>query len=337
MSTQKAIVLHGINNPLTLEEVSVPSIGEGEALVRIHAAALNRRDWWIQQGKYAGLKFPIVLGSDGAGVVERVGSSQHEKWVGRSVLINPSLSWGDRESTQGKAFHILGLPEDGTFAEFVRVPVANLHDKPPHLSFEQAAALPLGGLTAYRALFSRAGMKSGDKVLVVGAGGGVATFALQWAVHAGATAYVTSGSAKKIEQALALGAQGGVLYTDQNWAGKLQELAGGFDIIIDSALGDGVAHYPDLANAGGRIVFFGGTAGDIPALNARKLFWKQLSLLGTTMGSPADFHAMLVFVNEHHIVPVIHGIYPLADAEAALRLMDSSTQFGKIVLSFNAV
>src|SRR5690606_17502168 len=190
MITQQAIVLHGVNDPLILAGVPVPTIDENEALVRIRAAALNRRDWWIQQGKYAGLKFPIILGSDGAGVVERVGSDAHAQWVGREVIINPSLSWGSDEGFQGKAFHILGLPEDGAFAEFVRVPVANLHEKPAHLSFEDAAALPLGGLTAYRALFSRAGMKAGDKVLVVGAGGGVATFALQWAVHAGATAYV---------------------------------------------------------------------------------------------------------------------------------------------------
>ena len=333
MITQKAIVLHGVNDPLILAEVPVPAISENEALVRVRAAALNRRDWWIQQGKYAGLKFPIILGSDGAGVVERVGSDVHAQWVGREVVINPSLSWGSDEGFQGKEFHILGLPEDGTFAEFVRVPVANLHEKPAHLSFEDAAALPLGGLTAYRALFSRARLKAGDKVLVVGAGGGVATFALQWAVHAGATAYVTSGSAWKIEQAVALGAKGGVLYTSGNWAEQLHDQAGGFDVIIDSALGDGVAHYPGLANPGGRIVFFGGTAGNIPALNARQLFWKQLSLLGTTMGSPADFSAMLAFVNALHITPVVHAAYPLAEAETALRQMDSSTQFGKIVLT----
>src|SRR5690606_41086561 len=224
-------------------------------------------------------------------------------------------------------------PQDGTFAEFVRVPVANLHPKPAHLSFEEAAALPLGGLTAYRALFSRAGLKSSDQVLVVGAGGGVATFALQWALHAGATVYVTSSSATKIEKAVALGAAGGALYTDKDWAQQLQEQAGGFDIIVDSALGEGVGHYPDLANPGGRIVFFGGTAGNIPALNARKLFWKQLSLLGTTMGSPADFAAMLAFVNQHRAVPVVHATYPLEEAETALRRMDRSVQFGKIVLT----
>src|SRR5690606_20060028 len=199
--SQKAIVLRGVHEPLVVDEMPIPEIGAEEALVRIRAAALNRRDWWIQQGKYAGLKFPIILGSDGAGVVEQVGNERDGAWVGRDVVINPALSWGSDEVAQGKSFHILGLPEDGTFAEFVRVPVANLYAKPAHLSFEEAAALPLGGLTAFRALFSRAGLKAGDKVLVVGAGGGVATFALQWAVHAGATAYVTSGSAWKIAQA----------------------------------------------------------------------------------------------------------------------------------------
>src|SRR5690606_12892296 len=133
----------------------------------------------------------------------------------------------------------------------------------------------------------------------------------------------------------AMGAKDGALYTDPNWPDQLLKQSGGFDIIVDSALGAAMVHYPDLANPGGRIVFFGGTAGNIPALNARKLFWKQLSLLGTTMGSPADFSAMLAFVNQHRAVPVIHGTYPLEEAEAALRHMDYSTQFGKIVLTLS--
>ncbi|MEC3879433.1 zinc-binding dehydrogenase [Parapedobacter sp. 10938] len=336
MAHQKAIVLNGVKAPLVLTEVPVPTVGPGEALVRIKAAALNRRDWWIQQGQYAGLQFPIVLGSDGAGVVEQVGGEDQNHWIGRDVVINPSFAWGDKEAHQGRSFHILGLPQDGTFAAFVRVPVVNLHEKPAHLSFEEAAALPLGGLTAYRALFSRAALKSGEKVLVVGAGGGVATFALQWALHAGATVFVTSSAPAKIERAMALGAAGGVLYTDDSWPQQLQEQAGGFDIIVDSALGEGAVHYPDLANPGGRIVFFGGTAGNIPALNARKLFWKQLSLLGTTMGSPGDFADMLAFVNHHGAVPVVHATYPLEEAEVALRQMDQSTQFGKIVLTVTA-
>jgi zinc-binding alcohol dehydrogenase/oxidoreductase len=328
----KAIVLGGIQEPLIISEVPIPEIGPGEALVHIKAAAFNRRDWWIQQGQYAGLKFPIVLGSDGAGVVERVGADHHKDWVGREVIINPSMAWGENETAQGKAFQILGLPQDGTFAEYVRVPMGNLHEKPTQLSFEEAAALPLGGLTAYRALFSRAALKAGEKVLVAGVGGGVASFALQFAVHADAQVYVTSGAISKIERAKTLGAKGGVLYTDDQWAQRLQEKAGGFDVIVDSALGDGFTAHLNLANPGGRIVFFGGTAGNIPALKARQLFWKQLSLLGTTMGSPADFANMLAFVNQHHIKPIVDSVYPMEDAEIALHQLGESVQFGKIVL-----
>lgn len=328
----KAIVLDGIKQPLVMKEVPIPEIGAEDALVRISAAAFNRRDWWIQQGQYAGLKFPIILGSDGAGVVEKVGADSDRDWVGREVIINPSLAWGENEAFQGKHFHILGLPQDGTFAEYVRVPVGNLHEKPAHLSTEEAAGLPLAGLTAYRALFSRARLKTGEKVLVVGSGGGVATFALQWAVYAGADVYVTSGTSGKIAQAVALGAKGGVRYTDADWAQQLREAAGGFDVIVDSALGEGFAHHLDLANPGGRIVFFGGTAGNIPALNARKIFWKQLSILGTTMGSPQDFAQLLAFAARHKARPVIDSVYPLSEAEQALRKMDNSKQFGKIVL-----
>lgn len=331
----KAIVLHGVKEPLVLKNVPVPQLDYREALIRIKAAAFNRRDWWIQQGQYAGLKFPIILGSDGSGIVEAVGADADNTWIGKEVIINPSIEWGVHEGFQQKTSSILGLPQDGTFAEYVRVPIENLHEKPPHLSFEEAAALPLGGLTAYRSLFSRANLLAGERVLIVGIGGGVASFALQWALHADAEVYVTSGSPMKIEQAMALGANGGALYTDENWAQQLQEDAGGFDVIVDSALGDGFTHHLDLANPGGRIVFFGGTAGNIPPLNARKIFWKQLSILGSTMGSPRDFDHMLRFVNDHHIKPIVDSIHPFDDAEAAMRNMDDSSQFGKIVLSVN--
>lgn len=332
MEAMKAIVLEGVNQPLCMKQVPGPELGAGDILMKVKAAALNRRDWWIQQGQYAGLTFPIILGSDGSGVIEAVGPCVSEQWLGKAVVINPSIAWGNREEFQQKDFHILGLPQDGTLAEYVKVPVTNLFEKPAHLSFEEAAALPLGGVTAYRSLFSRARLKRGEKVLITGAGGGVATFALQWAIHSGATVYVTSGSRTKIEKAKELGAVDGVLYTDETWGQQLQELVGGFDVIIDSALGEGFAHLLDLSNPGGRIVFFGGTAGNIPPLNGRKIFWKQLSLLGTTMGSPADFEAMLTFVQKNKLTPVVDSVYPLGDADVALRKLNDASQFGKIVL-----
>jgi len=327
----KAIVLHGIKEPLAVEQVPKPVLTAKEVLVHVRAAAFNRRDWWIQQGRYAGLKFPIIPGSDGSGVVADVGGGVDGRWLGKEVVINPSIGWGGHQAFQHADSSILGLPRDGTFAEYVAVPAENLYEKPSHLTFEEAAALPLAGLTAFRALFSRAGLKRGEKVVVVGIGGGVASFILQFAVHAGAEVYVTSGSTSKIEQAMVLGARGGVRYTDEDWAEQLHGLTGGVDVIVDSALGDAFAHHVDLLNPGGRIVFFGGTAGDIPALNARRIFWKQLSILGSTMGSPSDFAGMLDFVSRNGIVPVVDSVYPLDDAEVVLRKMDHSSQFGKLV------
>ena len=328
----KAVVLHGKKEPLRMEEVAIPSLQEDEVLVRVKAAAFNRRDWWIQQGLYAGLKYPIILGSDGTGVVERLGSDRHREWMGKSVIINPANNWGSHEAFKSDRFSILGLPEDGTFAEYVKVPVHNLYDLPAHLSFEEGAAIPLVGLTAYRALFSRAKLRAGENVLIAGVGGGASSMALLWAKAAGAQVYVTSGSADKIEKAKALGAAGGVNYRDADWGEQLKTLAGGFDVILDSALGEGFATLLDVANPGGRIVFFGRTAGDLPALNGRLIFWKQLSLLGTTMGSDADFKAMLGFLNENKIRPVIDSVIDWKYAEEAMRKMDDSSQFGKLIL-----
>jgi zinc-binding alcohol dehydrogenase/oxidoreductase len=332
METMKALVLRGMNEPLRMEEVPLPSLLEDEVLVRVSAAAFNRRDWWIQQGKYAGLKYPIILGSDGTGVVERLGSDRHREWLGKAVIINPANNWGNEQAYKSERFSILGLPEDGTFAQYVKVHVHNLYDMPGHLSFEEAAAVPLVGLTSYRALFSRAKLQKGEKVLVAGVGGGASSMALLWAKAAGAEVYVTSGSEEKIEKAKELGAAGGVNYRNEDWGKELKALAGGFDVILDSALGEGFATLLEVANPGGRIVFFGGTAGDLPPLNGRQIFWKQLNLLGTTMGSDADFRAMLDFLNEHQIKPVIDSVVDWEHGEAAMRKMDDSSQFGKIIL-----
>lgn len=331
----QAIVLSGINEPLVVQDVEMPVLDAGEALVRVKAAAFNRRDYWIQKGQYAGLAFPIVLGSDGSGIVEEVYSAVDQPWLAEEVVINPSLNWGENEGFQSSDFSILGLPENGTFAEYVKVKVENLFPKPPHLTFEEAAAFPLAGLTAFRALFSRAGLKRGEKLLVVGAGGGVSSFALLFGKAIGADVYVTSGDNTKIEKAMSLGAIAGVNYHDRDWVSQLVERAGGFDVIIDSALGAGFSNHMDLCHPGGRIVLYGGTAGNIPELNARKIFWKQLSILGTTMGSPSDFKKMMDFILEHQLKPVVDSVHPFYEGERGIRLMDHSTQFGKIVLSMS--
>jgi zinc-binding alcohol dehydrogenase/oxidoreductase len=328
----KAIVLEAADKPLIFKEVDKPALAPGEALVKIKAAALNRRDYWITVGKYAGIKYPIVPGSDGAGIVAEVGSESDKHLLGKEVIINPGYGWGDDQNFQSDDFKILGLPADGTFAEYVKVQAQHLHAKPAHLTWEQAAAVPLAGLTVYRALFTKGRAKKGDKVLITGVGGGTGAFALQFALAAGCQVFVTSGSGEKIECAKQLGAAEGVNYKAQDWAEQLHHLGGGFDIIIDSTLGDGFAKLPDLCNPGGRIVIFGGTAGNIPPLNGRKIFWRQLQIIGTMMGSPEDFKAMVDFLNEHQLVPVVDEVYPLANAAEAISKMESSSQFGKIVL-----
>jgi zinc-binding alcohol dehydrogenase/oxidoreductase len=329
----KALVLHGKKEPLRYEDAADPKPDAGEVVVQIKAAALNHRDLWIQQGLYAGLKFPIILGSDGFGNVLEVGEGGDAARVGQPVIINPSINWGERVEVQSAKFRILGLPDDGTLAERVKVPAGNVVTAPKHLSPVQAAALPLAGLTAYRALFTRAKLQAGEHVLITGIGGGVALFALQFAVAAGAHVWVTSGSEDKIKRAIGLGAGGGVNYKGADWVEALKKLApAGFDVIIDSAGGPGFPNLLDLAAPGGRIAFYGATLGNPPEIDLRRVFWKQLSLMGTTMGSPAEFTAMVAFVEQHQIVPVADRSFPLADGNAALAAMDRAEQFGKIVL-----
>jgi zinc-binding alcohol dehydrogenase/oxidoreductase len=327
----KANVLESVDK-LVWKEVPTPTPGPGEVLVKIKAAALNRRDYWITIDKYAGIKYPTILGSDGAGIVTELGEGVDKTWLNREVVINAATNWGDSEDFQGKDFKILGLPEDGTFAEYVKIGAEYLFEKPAYLTLEQAAAFPLAGVTAYRALTVKGRVKKGDTVLISGVGGGAGTFALQWAVALGCKVFVTSGTGEKIERARQLGALAGVNYKAQDWAEELLHLSGGFDVIIDSALGDGFAKFPDICKSGARIVFFGGTAGDMPAINGRKIFWKQLQILGTTMGTKSDFEGMLNLMTEYNIVPVVDEVFPLSNAGEVVQKMSSSPQFGKLVL-----
>jgi len=329
----KAAVLEGVGQPLVIKTVPDPVPAPGWAVVRLQAAALNHRDLWIQRGRYPGLRFPTVPGSDGAGVVEAVGAAGDRGWVGRSVVINPGLDWGDDARAQGPQFRFLGLPDNGTLAEAVAVPVANLAPRPGHLAATQAAALPLAGVTAWRALFTRGGLRAGETVLVTGVGGGVALCGLQFARAAGATVFVTSGSAAKLARAGELGAAGGADYHEADWAAQLAGRAGLFDLVFDSAMGVGLAPLIDLTRPGGRIVFCGATTGNPPGFDARKVFFRQISLLGTTGGSPADFAAMLHLVETSRLAPVLDTVLPFGECGAGLRRMESAAQFGKIVLT----
>ncbi len=317
----KALVLEDVGQALRIKEMDSPAEKEGYVNVRIKAGALNHRDVWITKGMYPGIRPNVILGSDGAGILD-----------GREVIINPNHDWGDNPRVQSKDYHILGLPTNGTFAEEVQVRSDKVFPKPRHLSIEHAAALPLGGMTAYRALFTKCGLRKGERVLISGVGGGVALFAFQFAVAVGAEVWVTSGTEWKIEKAIKMGAAGGINYKNADWKSFGKE-TGGFDVIIDSAGGDGFMNLVKIANPGGRICFYGGTRGNITSLNPQIIFWKQLSIFGSTMGSDEEFRDMIDFVDEHQISPIIDSVYNLEDANDAFKRMEKGLQFGKIVLN----
>lgn len=333
----KAAILHTLHEPLDIQEVEQPKAGSGEVIVNLKAASLNHRDVWIQKGLYPRIVTPLIVGSDGAGIVSEVGEGVSSEWSGKEVIINPSHNWGDSTSHYSEDHKILGMPDNGTFAEYVKIESKYLVPKPAHLNFEEAACLPMAGLTAWRALISRSELKANDKVLITGAGGGVALVAVQLAVAAGAEVWVTSGSDEKIMKAIQLGAKGGINYKNPTWFRDLLVKARGtklgyFNVIIDSAGGSGFSKLIDIAAPGARICFYGGGTGNITDLVPAKIFFKQLNILGTTMGTEKEFEDMVRFVEENKIVPVIDKVFPLEEAEQALRYMDSGQQFGKIVL-----
>jgi NADPH:quinone reductase-like Zn-dependent oxidoreductase len=335
----RAIVLRAPGAPEQLrpEEVADPEPGDREVVIRLRAAALNHRDVWIRSGTGAyagGFSRPVILGSDGAGEVVAVGAAADPGLVGRRVVINPSLDWGDDDRAQGSGFRILGLPDDGTYAQLIRVPARNVHAAPGGLSFEEAAAIPLAGLTAYRAVVSRARVQAGETVLVTGIGGGVATFALLIARQLGARVVVTSGSEDKLARARALGAAGGASYRSPEWPREIVALCGGQgpDVIIDGAGGEAFPRCLDLLRSGGRLAIYGATTGPVKELIPRSIFWRQLTVLGSTMGSPRDFEAMLALCGRDRIRPVVDRVFPLEEAAAAHRHMEDAGQFGKIVL-----
>jgi NADPH:quinone reductase-like Zn-dependent oxidoreductase len=253
--------------------------------------------------------------------------------IGEPVVINPSFNWGDREDRPSPTFKILGGPDPGTYAEYIVVPGENVFPKPSPLSFEEAAAMPLASLTAWRAVLTRGQVRPGERVVVLGIGGGVATFALQISRLAGASVIVTSSSPAKLVRARDLGAEVAIDYTSEDWEQVVVERTrGGADVIIDSV---GQATWSKALRAlrpGGRLVTFGATTGREAGVDIRHVFWNQISILGTTMGSPREFAAMLQVYETGRLRPIVDSVFALRDAPAAHRRMDEGQQFGKIVL-----
>jgi NADPH:quinone reductase-like Zn-dependent oxidoreductase len=330
----RAVVLRELGDPanLRVEDWPMPVPGPGEVVVRVQAAAINHRDVWIRRGQYAGIRLPAILGSDATGEVTAAGDGEASSWLGREVVIDPSLNWGPDLRAQGGNFHLLGMPTEGTYAEFVKVPVTNVYAKPSHLTIEEAAALPLASVTAYRALVTRAAVQAGDVVVITGIGGGVALAALTIAVSLGARVYVTSGSDKKIAMAKQSGATDGVTYHASDWPRTLLQMIGRRpDVIVDGAGGDTFAHALDLVKPGGRVVTYGATCGSVPTLEVRRIFWKQIDIHGSTMGTAEDFTRMLDLYGKG-LRPIVDSVLPLEEVARAHARIDNGEQFGKIVL-----
>lgn len=321
----KAIILNGKGQKLELVEFPEPLSEKGYSVLNVSSAALNHRDVWIKKGLYASLNYPIIPGSDGCG------------YVGAKLkIINPGLAWGDQEGYQSKSFQILGMPLHGTMAEMVAIPDSQLFDAPPHLNSMQASAIGLAGVTAYRALVSKCSPKKGENLLISGIGGGVALFVLQFGLALGLNVYVTSSDQEKINKAIAIGAKDGVLYSSEDLESKLRLMNNeGFDIIVDGAGGNQFSSLIKTLNFGGRMSVYGGTRGKINDLSPQVLFWKQISIFGSTMGSPLDFKNMLDLINTKSIVPVVDSVFSMDQANEAFDRMDTGKQFGKIVISIS--
>lgn len=334
-------------NALEIGEMPVPKPGPQEVLVKVRSAALNHLDIWVRMGAIGGLDVsttPHILGSDGAGDIVEVGA-EVKKWKkGDEVVINPGISCGKCEfCLKGEhstcvSFQLLGEHIAGTFAEFVKVPEINLQPKPKCLSWHEAAAFPLVFLTAWRMLLSRAQLKPGETVLIPGIGGGVATAALIINTAIGGTSIVTSSSAEKLARAKALGASLGIDYTKEDVIAKVREWTGkrGVDVVCDSVAGDTWDKDIQCLVKGGRLVSCGVTGGPKASMDGRRVFWNQVSLLGSTMGNHREFAEVHRLVSQGRLKPVVDSVFPMTELPAAQKRMEDKQQFGKIVLEISA-
>lgn len=327
----KALILTAPGK-VEIKDFENPKPGPGQALVQIKAASLNKRDQFIREGKYPNIQLNCVLGSDACGVVVEVGDDAGNDWLQKEVIINPNNNWGDFDAVQSREYSILGMPTNGTLAEYVVVDIDRLVEKPEYLSVEEAAAFPLGGLTAYRACFHHGRIEKGENVLISGIGGGVAQFAFQFAKAVGAHVFVTSGSEEKMKQAIAEGAVEAYNYKDKDWFKNPWKTKGGFDVVIDSAGGEQINSFIKVMKPAGRIVFYGATNGLPSSIDLYRMFWNQITLQGSTMGNDKEFIKMVSFISQHKIKPNIDSVRPFDEVISAIEDMSKNKKSGKLVV-----
>ncbi|ANP81591.1 alcohol dehydrogenase [Bacillus sp. B25(2016b)] len=315
-----------------LEYKFLPEISPnaGEVKVKLKAAGLNHRDLFIINNRKE-MDLPLVIGSDGSGIVTEIGEGVSNITLHTEVIINPSIGW-EHATEVPELPEVLGGPKGGTFAEYVIVPAENVVEKPAYLTWEESGVLSLSALTAYRALFTKGRLKCGEHVLIPGIGGGVATFAMLFAKAIGAKVSVTSRVENKREHAEKYGADISFNSTG-NWEESLQGEK--VDLIIDSIGPATFLKYFDVLKPNGRIVNFGASSGDTIELPLRALFYNQIDIIGTSMGSREEFNEMIKFIEKYQIKPIIDKVYSLEEAIRALSRMEHGEQFGNIVLQMN--
>lgn len=323
----KAVIHASKSGPegLTYKDIADRQPGHNEVKVRLRAAGLNHRDLFLMADRAAN-DAPLILGSDGAGVIEAVGAGVPTSLVGTDVIINPCIGWGNTHHVP-LVPAILGGLSDGTFAESVIIPVQNAVSKPAYLSWEEAGVLPLSALTAYRALFTRGQLQQGEHVLIPGIGGGVATYAMLMALAAGARVTVTSRSEAKSQAALAHGANH-AFDSHSEWKESMN--GDTVDLVLDSIGPATLDKYFDILKPNGRIVTFGASSGDRVEIPLRSIFFPQISIIGTSMGSGEEFAAMLQFMERHALHPIIDSVFPLQDTPQAFHRMQQGAQLGNI-------
>ncbi len=327
----KALVLDE-NNVMSISSQTTPQLTHDNVLVKLKASSLNHREIWISKGLYPGMKLPCILGADGTGIVEKIGSNVDEKWLNAEVILYPAYAWGDDQKAPSREFRVLGMPDPGTIAEYISIPATNLVLKPAYLSWLEAAAIPVASLTAWRALTHLGAINEKSKVLITGIGGGVAQAGLSFAKAKNAKVYVTSSSEEKINFAKKNGAINGVNYRDEHWHEQVKEISGGIDIVLDSSPSPILDDYFKFMNYGGRIITYGSTGSRKTTINISKFFLRHIQFIGTAMGSPKEFEEMINFMEIHQIKPIINSFFPFDKAIEAINELSLGHQIGKIVL-----
>lgn len=341
--TMRAAVFAEFGDPEVIEirDVPIPEPGPGEVRIKVHASALNHLDLWVRRGLPFEITMPHIGGSDIAGVVEACGSGVESVPIGTRVVVDPSLGYDwytrrdDDPSTPARPLRLIGEHTQGGLAEFCVVPAANCLELPAEVPFETAAAAALTFVTAWRGLVTRAALRAGERVLITGASGGVSTAAIQIAKLLGAEVFAVTSGAENVERVSGLGADHVYDRLAGDWGKRVGQDSAklGVDVVLDSV---GVAVWNDCMKAlavGGRLVTYGATSGAKVESDVRAIFWKQISIHGSTMGTPEEFREVMQLVFSGKLRPIIQQVMPLQEVRTAHELLESGAVFGKLVVT----